>query len=658
MNAEYSKYEILQWIYNNIPLGSKIAMNKDFGSFGLYVSKDLYDIELIPTDVTEFQKNNFDYLFINYYDQQREKYPDLYNFLDNQPLLKKFRGPARFIYGLSIYKIQKKKHLTSLRFALVKHNPREGDFAGFKTVFQGELGTKYIFKANIFDGYPHVYKNCPIIQQIIINDRVVWSHSIADPKLTTGWNESTVEFIQRRDPTEIITGVWATGPEIPPWGWGDFSKTLASTIIINEDGVSLPVKWEFVERNGRRIQHENFYTKTLHIPDYFSTPDRNKQKIFPIKNQSFEKPRLTEGWGVRLMRSANIFKDFFKFRLKHDNPQKGDFAGISTSFNGTPNETYTFEAYIKDKYEKSGGEGRINQQILINDKVMWSHDICDKKGSGWNKATINFLQGKEPSKIEIKVAAIGNIPPYGYGKVSTTSVVPNILSDKGIKAPVVKWEFIGNSIHIIEPNEGDQHAFEDHICKITEIGNFWLDETKGFKSAIAERTTEVFTDGEHALHLQTFENSNLVKTTLQVGQVLSEFEKDSLADFSIDYYIDSHQTKGKNAKVNMRFIAKSLGGKILKERTYTIYDAKAHYSKPYFFDRWHTFSKNIKKDFSHIFMNWKSIAFNTIIIEIESDFISSVNVYFDNIKPALTDQSFAQAFGSSAHTPESSNVTQ
>jgi len=626
-NAKYSKNDVLRWIYSNIPIGSKIALADDFGSFKKFISQDLYSLEEQTGDIKELYRKDIEYVIISKATFPRKQYTELYDFLDKQILLKEFSSAellARFRYGFYVYQIKKDKNINSFKLGLAKYTPADGDFAAIKTIIHGNTGKKYTLKASVFDDYNLTDKTCPIFQRIIINDKVVWDYSVADPRLTTGWNEQVLEFVQGEKPTEIIIGVWAKdkGEGISQRPWGCIANTQVTAIIVDEDG-SIPVTWQDISKGGHdTTQLENFYTKTIGRDRLlFLAKESGNGKH--IKDFSFEEVQLGNNWAAKVINFRNS-NNFFKFKLKTDNPKKGAFAGLEALFCGIPNEKYTLSVYLKDMFPKANEDGKLWQQIFINGEVVYKRDISDEKHGQWDKVVINFLQGEKPTKIEIRTTYLSDVLKYNYGKLSDTIVVLDISSEKGIRVPYVSWKFSGNDLCIIKPEERDKKIFEDYLG----LNSFWLDEDSNSQFVVARTEEGIFSDGKRALHLGIFNK----QYTLQTGQVLTDFEKNTLEDFSIDYYIDSHQTKGRNAKLKLRFIAKSLGGKLLKEKTYTFYDAKKDYPRENFFNRWHTFSRNIKKDFSHIFMDWNKVAFIEIILEAESDSASSINAYFDNLK--------------------------
>jgi len=123
--------------------------------------------------------------------------------------------------------------------------------------------------------------------------------------------------------------------------------------------------------------------------------------------------------------------------------------------------------------------------------------------------------------------------------------------------------------------------------------------------------------------------------TVQIGQVIPHDFLDNLRSFSLGYYLRSGSKFGRPAgTVKLHVVAESIGGQYLNRKTYVLYDSKQAGTPE--LNKWLSFCRNIKADFSKPFGRWKDIEFMTIVIEVVKAQLESLDVYFDDIQTAET----------------------
>lgn len=152
--------------------------------------------------------------------------------------------------------------------------------------------------------------------------------------------------------------------------------------------------------------------------------------------------------------------DFIMFGFHNIDPSNGQQAGIEKNFETITNTCYTLKVKVRDDYSNKNYPGRIEQQILIDGKIYWQHDISGDpviKGpllslfpndsfikyglepilyntipistyEGWQDLTINFIATANITNVKILLDANNPEKGWAWGSVSQTVIKdPNLL---------------------------------------------------------------------------------------------------------------------------------------------------------------------------------------------------------------------------------------
>lgn len=149
-------------------------------------------------------------------------------------------------------------------------------------------------------------------------------------------------------------------------------------------------------------------------PAVATAPTTNTAAAIPVN------PLFTEGWGTvssysdgRIKLTVDKGKSIL-IMLAEDSPTKGDYVGITRSFPTEAGKSYEIRSLIEDSYPNNF-PGRLAEQIYVNGKPVWSHDIGEGRFVG-NMAVQKTITAEGPkTEISIQLRAVGTIDPWHWG---------------------------------------------------------------------------------------------------------------------------------------------------------------------------------------------------------------------------------------------------
>jgi hypothetical protein len=117
---------------------------------------------------------------------------------------------------------------------------------------------------------------------------------------------------------------------------------------------------------------------------------------------------LPDGWepidNSQLLHVTDGETIFFAFS---DPPQGiGSVVGIARELEVQPNSCYVVSAHVQDWYQTNDQPWRFLQQLVVNDVVLWSHDVGDI-GSCQNEINHFLMPTSSHLRVQIRTLALG-----------------------------------------------------------------------------------------------------------------------------------------------------------------------------------------------------------------------------------------------------------
>jgi hypothetical protein len=111
------------------------------------------------------------------------------------------------------------------------------------------------------------------------------------------------------------------------------------------------------------------------------------------------------------------------FEFDSDDILPGQRVGVIRSFEVLPGTCYRIEALIKDEYGIRRFPGRFQQQVVVDGRVVWSHDISGDGTKGWQVMRAEVMAIEPRMTVEVRLLAVGEVEKgWGWERVSRTSV--------------------------------------------------------------------------------------------------------------------------------------------------------------------------------------------------------------------------------------------
>lgn len=429
-----------------------------------------------------------------------------------------------------------------------------------------------------------------------------------------------------------------------------------SNALYNLDENMEDNEYEYFKQHYDLLVINSYFRKKNSLPILFE----DLKKIVPIK--IFPGTSIFS-YGLEIYDLDSKEKDYFQIKLDKFNLKKDDFASMQTYFKGVPGVEYILDVEISDNYHLSTFvKGYVKQRVLVNGDVLWEHDLGDEEGPQLKKNKFRFIGQAAGTNITVEVRAASPEIYPGWAKHSLSNMKLRI-SDFEDKEYPADWRFVARNgsifkfknlytetLHINEKRTSVFNApsFESDIeknwigksslyvkndSKRSDLLGEWLTIPKGTEYSLVEAGKNKFSEKHQSLYIGVIKGDEKRVVASSVGQVIPQYVKDGLSSFSIDYYIDSKETKSSDFKILLKVRAESIGGNFLQEKIYTLFDTHRNNTETSF-DSWHTFRKNIKRDFTIIPMNWDFIAFMLFTIEVHNYDLKPAGVYVDNIQTA------------------------
>jgi len=111
---------------------------------------------------------------------------------------------------------------------------------------------------------------------------------------------------------------------------------------------------------------------------------------------------------------------FFSFG---SNPARlGDYVGIETIMHTSPNACYIISADVQDWYDATDIPWVLLQQLVVNDIVLWSHDVSAADGC-WQRIHHFLMPTSNEMHIQLRVVAISNpMLPIDWEQASLSGI--------------------------------------------------------------------------------------------------------------------------------------------------------------------------------------------------------------------------------------------
>lgn len=107
------------------------------------------------------------------------------------------------------------------------------------------------------------------------------------------------------------------------------------------------------------------------------------------------------------------------FEAIPDQMVKGDFAEIRRTIHPQP-EARALKMQIRSFYGHGFNLGNLEQQILVNGKIVYRRDIAEV--NAWQTFQYPLQSNSPPLDLVVRVVANGDVQPWGWGRASTTLV--------------------------------------------------------------------------------------------------------------------------------------------------------------------------------------------------------------------------------------------
>ncbi len=104
-----------------------------------------------------------------------------------------------------------------------------------------------------------------------------------------------------------------------------------------------------------------------------------------------------------------------------ETPAEGDFIGVQMTFPTVAGQSYRLSASINDAHA-GNHPGRFEQQVYVQDQLIWRHDIGEGDFIGERDVNETFVAQAENTTIRFEVRAVGPIDPWGWAAAARTQI--------------------------------------------------------------------------------------------------------------------------------------------------------------------------------------------------------------------------------------------
>ena len=104
-------------------------------------------------------------------------------------------------------------------------------------------------------------------------------------------------------------------------------------------------------------------------------------------------------------------------------PIQGGYVGVRRVVPVESGTDYVLRVSVRDSYSDGRFGGRFEQQVYVDDELVWRHDLSGGPFAGWHTVVVRHTGAGASMTVRVQLTAVGPVEPgWNWGELARTLV--------------------------------------------------------------------------------------------------------------------------------------------------------------------------------------------------------------------------------------------